>query len=82
MVSERTAEKKARPIHPHVRIGHVDLKAADLQRAIAFYRDVVGFELTQRYGREAVFLSAGGYHPHIGLNTWKSQGGTSQKLKH
>jgi catechol 2,3-dioxygenase len=66
-----------RPIHPQVRIGHVHLKVADLERAIAFYRDVLGFELTQRYGRQAAFLSAGGYHHHIGLNTWQSQGGTA-----
>ena len=62
------------PIHPAVRIGHVHLKVADLERAIAFYRDVLGFELTQRYGRQAAFLSAGGYHHHIGLNTWESAG--------
>ena len=64
------------PIHPRVRIGHVHLKVADLERAIAFYRDVLGFELTQRYGRQAAFLSAGGYHHHIGLNTWESSGGS------
>jgi catechol 2,3-dioxygenase len=75
-VSERADEKKARPIHPQVRIGHVHLKVADLERAIAFYRDVLGFELTQRYGHQAAFLSAGGYHHHIGLNTWESQGGS------
>ena len=57
-------------------IGHVHLKVADLERSIAFYRDVLGFELTQRYGRQAAFLSAGGYHHHIGLNTWESQGGS------
>jgi catechol 2,3-dioxygenase len=66
----------AKPIHPGVRIGHVHLKVADLERAIAFYRDVLGFELTQRYGRQAAFLSAGGYHHHIGLNTWESEGGS------
>ncbi|HEY3593197.1 MAG TPA: VOC family protein, partial [Polyangiaceae bacterium] len=59
-----------RPIDPKVRIGHVHLKVADLERALGFYRDVLGFEVTQRYGAEAVFLSAGGYHHHIGLNTW------------
>jgi catechol 2,3-dioxygenase len=75
-VSERANEKKALPIHPQVRIGHVHLKVADLERAIAFYRDVLGFEVTQRYGRQAAFLSAGGYHHHIGLNTWESQGGS------
>jgi catechol 2,3-dioxygenase len=63
-------------LHPDVRIGHVHLKVADLDRAIAFYHDVLGFELTQRYGRQAAFLSAGGYHHHIGLNTWESEGGT------
>ena len=62
-------------IHPDVRIGHVHLKVADLERALVFYRDVLGFELTQRYGDEAAFLSAGGYHHHIGLNTWESAGG-------
>jgi catechol 2,3-dioxygenase len=65
------------PIHPDVRIGHVHLKVADLERAIGFYRDVLGFELTQRFGRQAAFLSAGGYHHHIGLNTWESQGGST-----
>ncbi len=64
-----------RPIDPRVRIGHVHLKVADLERAVGFYRDVLGFELTQRFGRQAAFLSAGGYHHHIGLNTWESQGG-------
>jgi catechol 2,3-dioxygenase len=59
-----------------VRIGHVHLKVADLDRALAFYRDVLGFEITQRYGRQAAFLSAGGYHHHIGLNTWESAGGS------
>jgi catechol 2,3-dioxygenase len=63
------------PIDPQVRIGHVHLKVADLDRAIAFYRDILGFELTQRFGREAAFLSAGGYHHHLGLNTWESAGG-------
>ena len=63
------------PIDPRVRIGHVHFKVADLERALAFYRDVLGFEVTQRYGRQAVFLSAGGYHHHIGLNIWESAGG-------
>ena len=62
-------------IHPAVRIGHVHLKVADLERAIGFYRDVLGFELMQRFGTQAAFLSAGGYHHHIGLNTWESAGG-------
>ena len=64
-----------RPIHPATRIGHAHLKVADLERAIAFYRDVLGFEVTQRWGNSAAFLSAGGYHHHIGLNTWQSKGG-------
>ncbi|HEV2108216.1 MAG TPA: VOC family protein [Thermomicrobiales bacterium] len=65
-----------RSIHPQTRIGHVHLKVADLERAVAFYRDVLGFQVTQRYGDQAVFLSAGGYHHHIGLNTWESGGGS------
>src|SRR5690349_24424100 len=65
-----------RAVAPQTRIGHVHLKVSDLERAIAFYRDVLGFELTQRYGRQAAFLSAGGYHHHIGLNTWESYGGS------
>jgi catechol 2,3-dioxygenase len=64
----------ANPIHPDVRIGHVHLRVADLERAIHFYRDVLGFKLTQRYGDKAAFLAAGGYHHHIGLNTWESEG--------
>ena len=63
-------------IHPDVRVGHVHLKVSDLDRALKFYRDVLRFELTQRYGNEAAFLSAGGYHHHIGLNTWESEGGS------
>jgi catechol 2,3-dioxygenase len=63
------------PVHPETRIGHVHLKVADLDRALAFYSGVLGFEMTQRYGRQAAFLSAGGYHHHIGLNTWESEGG-------
>lgn len=58
------------------RVGHVHLKVADLDRAIAFYRDILGFDLMQRYGDAAAFLGAGGYHHHIGLNTWHSKGGT------
>ena len=64
------------PIDPDVRVGHVHLKVADLERAIAFYRDVLGFEVTQRMGDSAAFLSAGGYHHHVGLNTWESRGGS------
>jgi catechol 2,3-dioxygenase len=61
-------------IHPQARIGHVHLTVSDLDRAVAFYRDALGFEVTARYGRDAVFLSAGGYHHHIGLNTWAGRG--------
>jgi catechol 2,3-dioxygenase len=65
----------ARPIDPGVDIGHVHLKVADLERALRFYRDVLGFEVQERWGRDAAFLSAGGYHHHIALNTWQSRGG-------
>jgi catechol 2,3-dioxygenase len=65
------------PIDANVRIGHVHLKVADLDRALAFYCGVLGFELKQRFGREAAFLAAGGYHHHIGLNTWESKGGSA-----
>ncbi len=61
-------------IDPRARIGHVHLTVSDLDRALSFYRDVLGFEVTSRYGRDAVFLSAGGYHHHIGLNTWAGRG--------
>jgi catechol 2,3-dioxygenase len=64
------------PIDPGTRIGHVHLKVADLERALAFYTGVLGFELTARYGAQAAFVSAGGYHHHIGLNTWESEGGS------
>jgi catechol 2,3-dioxygenase len=63
-------------IDPAVAIGHVHLKVADLERALHFYCEVLGFELTQRYGTQAAFVSAGGYHHHIGLNTWESLGGS------
>jgi catechol 2,3-dioxygenase len=62
------------PLDPRVGIGHVHLKVADLERALSFYRDVLGFDVTQRMGDHAAFLSAGGYHHHIGLNTWESAG--------
>jgi catechol 2,3-dioxygenase len=71
MIENRTP----RPIAPGTRIGHVHLKVADLDRALGFYCGVLGFELMQTYGREAAFVSAGGYHHHIGLNTWESRGG-------
>ena len=65
------------PIHPEARIGHVHLKVADLDRAIAFYNGVLGFEVKLRFGNQAAFLAAGGYHHHIGLNTWESSGGSA-----
>ncbi len=65
-----------RPIDPGVSIGHVHLKVADIERSLAFYCGVLGFELMQRYGKDAAFISAGGYHHHIGLNTWESKGGS------
>lgn len=64
-----------RPVDPGTRIGHVHLKVADLERALAFYCGVLGFELKQRFGDQAAFVAAGGYHHHIGLNTWESRGG-------
>ena len=70
-------EKK--PIDPGVRIGHVHLKVADLERALGFYRDVLGFELTQRYGTDAAFVSAGGYHHHMAMNVWNSRGAGPRK---
>jgi catechol 2,3-dioxygenase len=63
------------PVPEETVVGHVHLKVADLDRAVAFYRDVLGFSVTQRMGRAAAFLGAGGYHHHIGLNTWESEGG-------
>jgi catechol 2,3-dioxygenase len=65
----------AEPIDPRVDIGHVHLKVSDIDRALGFYRDVLGFDVTQRYGADAAFLSAGGYHHHLGLNTWESRRG-------
>lgn len=73
-MSERGASPS--PIDGRVDIGHVHLKVADLERALGFYCGVLGFELTQRYGEGAAFVSAGGYHHHIGLNTWESLGGS------
>jgi catechol 2,3-dioxygenase len=67
--------EKPQPIAPGTRIGHVHLKVADLNRALGFYVGVLGFELMQAYGDQAAFISAGGYHHHIGLNTWESKGG-------
>ena len=68
-----TSKRANRVINPGARIGHVHLKVANIERALGFYRDVLGFEVTQWYGEDAAFLSAGGYHHHIGLNTWMSR---------
>jgi catechol 2,3-dioxygenase len=68
------------PINPGVRIGHVHLKVAEIDRSLAFYCGVLGFELTQRLGNQAAFISAGGYHHHIGLNTWESRGASPPPL--
>ncbi|MGA2280036.1 MAG: VOC family protein [Verrucomicrobiota bacterium] len=70
------SSKDLNPIAPGVSIGHVHLKVADLERALGFYCGVLGFELTQRFGTQAAFVSAGGYHHQIGLNTWESRGGS------
>ena len=75
MTIKTFVEPAAAPMNPGTRIGHVHLKVADLDRSLAFYRDVLGFSVTQRYGSQAVFLSAGGYHHDLGLNTWESKGG-------
>jgi catechol 2,3-dioxygenase len=75
-MNERGHSGSPRPIAPGVDIGHVHLKVADLDRAIGFYHGVLGFDLTQRLGDQAAFLSAGGYHHHLGLNTWQSRGGS------
>jgi catechol 2,3-dioxygenase len=72
----RESKNSSQPIAPGVRIGHVHLKVADLDRSLDFYCGVLGFELTVRLGNEAAFVSAGGYHHHIGLNTWESRGGS------
>ena len=69
-------QSNVQPIHPETRLGHVHLRVANLERALDFYHGVLGFEVMQRFGDSAAFLSAGGYHHHIGLNTWESLGGT------
>lgn len=69
-------------IHPEVTIGHVHLTVSNLDRSLAFYRDILGFEETARYGNSAVFLSAGGYHHHIALNTWEGEGATPPPRGH
>ncbi len=71
-----TSSNPTTPIHPQTMIGHIHLTVADLDRSLAFYRDLLGFEVTMRRGDSAVFLSAGGYHHHLGLNTWAGKGAT------
>lgn len=75
-VTQERPNPAFRPVASGVSIGHVHLKVSNLERAIEFYSGVLGFRVTERYGREAAFLSAGGYHHHIGLNTWESRGGS------
>lgn len=73
---KKSENMQFRPIGEAVRIGHVHLKVSDIEQSLAFYCDVLGFRITQRYGDSAVFISAGNYHHHIGLNTWESKGGS------
>ncbi len=75
MPADTSTQSAFKPIVAGTRIGHVHLKVADLERALAFYHGVLGFEIMQRMGTQAAFISAGGYHHHIGLNTWESKGG-------
>ncbi len=74
-LAEKPTQAARPPIDPGVRIGHVHLKVADIERSLAFYCGVLGFQLTARYGTQAAFFSAGGYHHHFGINTWESKGG-------
>jgi catechol 2,3-dioxygenase len=74
-IKSKTLGAEFRPLDPKVRIGHVHVKVADLERALGFYCGALGFELMQQFGNSAAFISAGGYHHHIGLNTWESAGG-------
>jgi len=75
-LAEKSADPSVRPIDPGVRIGHVHLKVADIERSLAFYCGVLGFQLMARYGTQAAFFSAGGYHHHFGINTWESRNGS------
>ena len=78
----QTLQTAPDPADPQVRIGHVHLKVADLDRAVAFYSQVLGLDVTQYFGEQAAFLSAGGYHHHVALNTWESAGGTPPPAGH
>ena len=80
METSRSPAGVTGPIDPRVDIGHVHLKVADIERALAFYVGVLGFELQQRFGDQAAFVSAGGYHHHLGLNTWESKDGSPPPL--
>ncbi len=73
--------KQSHHVSAGTRIGHVHLKVADIERSLRFYRDILGFEVMQWYGEDAVFISAGGYHHHIGLNTWQSKGAPPAPLR-
>jgi catechol 2,3-dioxygenase len=75
-LSTRADTDRFEPIDPGADIGHVHLKVADIERALGFWRDVLGFAVQEQIGNEAAFLSAGGYHHHVGLNTWESRGGS------
>jgi catechol 2,3-dioxygenase len=77
MTTTKPATLEPVVVDPRVRIGHVHLKVSDLERSLAFYCNVLGFEMTGRLGNDAAFLSAGGYHHHIALNTWESRGGSA-----
>ena len=78
----KTVVQAPRPVSPEVRVGHVHLRVSDLERAIGFYSGVLGFDVMQRMPSGAAFLSAGGYHHHIGLNVWESAGGTAPPPGH
>ena len=79
-LAEKPAKATTKPIDPGVRIGHVHLKVADIERSLAFYCGVLGFQLMARYGTQAAFFSAGGYHHHFGINTWESRNGSPPPL--
>ena len=81
-LAEKPAETPARPIDPATRIGHVHLKVADIERSLAFYCGVLGFQLMARYGTQAAFFSAGGYHHHFGINTWESARRVAAAARH
>ncbi len=82
MTAKNTLKDKKHVTHPETTIGHVHLTVADLERSLVFYRDILGFEVTTGYGDSAIFLSAGGYHHHIGLNTWAGRGATPPAKGH